>query len=107
MRHPLLGLAARFVKVLSPDYHLLTTDLLPVFRTRPSMISDEGKGKGYVEEPTHRGADDRGAQTTGSGSEGRGCGAGGRGIEAHDLRLESEVRWDGCERGAGSQAVAG
>ncbi len=25
-------------------------DLLPSFRTSPSMISDEGKGKGYVEE---------------------------------------------------------
>jgi hypothetical protein len=29
------------------------------------------------------------------------------GIEAHDLCLESDVRWDGCERGAGGEATAG
>jgi len=83
------------------------TDVIPVFRTSPSMISDEGKGKGYVEEQAHRGADDRGAETTGGGAQGGGCGAGSRGVEAHDLRLEGEVRRDGCERGAGSEAVAG
>jgi hypothetical protein len=27
--------------------------------------------------------------------------------QAHDLRLEDEVRRDGCKRGAGSEAVAG
>src|SRR5271170_2006132 len=82
------------------------SDLLPVFRTSPSMISDEGKGKGYVEEQAHRGADDRSAQTTGSGAQGGGRGAGSRGVEAHDLRLEGEVRWHGREPGAGGQAVA-
>ena len=43
-----------------------TCDLLPAFRTSPSMISDEGKGKRYVEEQAHGSADDRGAETTGS-----------------------------------------
>ena len=43
-------------------------DLLPVFRTSPSMISDEGKGKGYVEEQAHGSADDRGAEATRGGS---------------------------------------
>ena len=27
-------------------------------------------------------------------------------IETHDLRLEGEVRWHGCEPGPGSEAVA-
>jgi hypothetical protein len=27
--------------------------------------------------------------------------------KAHDLCLESEVRWHGCEPGAGSEATAG
>ena len=45
-----------------------TFDLLPVFRTSPSMISDEGKGKGYVEEQAHGSADDRGAEATRGGS---------------------------------------
>ncbi len=41
------------------------TDLLPVFRTSPSMISDEGKGKRYVEEPAHGSGDDWRAEAAG------------------------------------------
>src|SRR5271155_2443690 len=43
-------------------------DVLPAFHTSPSMISDEGKGKRYVEEQAHGGADDWGAEAVGSGS---------------------------------------
>src|SRR5271168_1915772 len=82
-------------------------DLLPAFRTSPSMISDEGKGKGYVEEQAHGSGDDWSAETTGGGAESGGCGAGSGSIEAHDLCLEGEVRRHGCKPGAGSQAVAG
>jgi len=39
-------------------------DLLPAFRTSPSMISDERKGKEYVEEQAHGSGDDRGAEAT-------------------------------------------
>ncbi len=46
---------------------LVQPDLIPSFRTKLSMISDDGKRKRYVEEQAHRGADDRGAETTGSG----------------------------------------
>ena len=81
-------------------------DLLPIFRTKLSMISAKERGSGYVEEQSHRGADDRGAETTGSGPEGGRCGAGSGGVEAHDLRLEGEVRRDGSERSAGGEAVA-
>ena len=35
------------------------------------MISDEGKGKGYVEEQAHGSADDRGAEAVGGGAQGR------------------------------------
>jgi hypothetical protein len=45
-------------------------DLPPDFRTSPSMISDEGKGKGYVEEQAQRGADDRGAEAVRGGAKG-------------------------------------
>jgi len=43
-------------------------DLLPAFRTSPSMISDEGKGKRDVEEQAHGSADDRGAEAARSGT---------------------------------------
>ena len=39
-------------------------------------------------------------------SKGGGRGAGSGRVKAHDLRVESEVRRDGCEPGAGSQATA-
>ena len=42
-----------------------------------------------------------------AGRKGGGCGAGSGGVEAHDLRLESEVWRHGCEPGTGSEAVAG
>src|SRR5271167_4860515 len=87
--------------------HKGAPDLLPAFRTSPSMISDEGKGKGYVEEQAHGSGDDWSAETTGGGAESGGCGAGSGSIEAHDLCLEGEVRRHGCKPGAGSQAVAG
>jgi putative transposase len=35
------------------------SDLLPIFRTKLSMISAKERGSGYVEEQSHRGADDR------------------------------------------------
>src|SRR5213593_1008094 len=70
------------------------------------MISSKERGKVYVEEPAHGGADDRCAEAVGGGAQGRGRGAGSGRVQAHDLRLESEVRRDGCERGAGSEAVA-
>src|SRR5208282_2319987 len=82
-------------------------DLLPIFHTNLSMISSKERGKKHVEEQSHGGADDRGAETVGSGSQGGGRGAGSGGVEAHDLCLEGEVRRDGCERGTGSEAVAG
>jgi len=42
----------------------------------------------------------------GDRAEGRGRSAGSGGVEAHGLRLESEVRRDGGERRAGSETVA-
>src|SRR5271156_140792 len=50
------------------DVQRLGPDVLPAFHTSPSMISDEGKGKRYVEEQAHGGADDWGAEAVGSGS---------------------------------------
>ena len=41
------------------DLPLMVLDLMPVFRTSPNMISDEGKGKEDVEERAHRSGDDR------------------------------------------------
>src|SRR5712692_2367361 len=82
-------------------------DLLPCIRTKLSMICAKERGRGYVEEQAHGSADDRGAQTTGSRTQGGRRGARSRRVEAHDLRLESEVRRDGRESGAGSEAVAG
>ena len=81
-------------------------DLLPSFRTKLSMISAKERGREYVEEQAHGSADDRGAEASGGGAEGGRRGAGSGRVEAHDLRLEGEVRRDGCERGAGSEAVA-
>jgi hypothetical protein len=82
-------------------------DLLPEIRTKLNMISEIGKGEEHVEEQAQRGADDRGAEAARGGAEGGGCGAGSGGVQAHDLRLEGEVRRDGCEPGAGGEAVAG
>src|SRR5271157_2003729 len=47
-------------------------DLLPIFRTKLSMISAKERGSGYVEEQSHRGADDRSAEATGGGAQGGG-----------------------------------
>src|ERR1019366_411714 len=71
------------------------------------MIWQFGKGEEHVQSEAHRGGDHCSAQAGGGGAEGGGCGAGSGSVQAHDLRLESEVRWDGRERGAGSEAVAG
>jgi hypothetical protein len=87
------------------DLLTLASDLLPWNRTGLSMISDCGKGTRHVEERAQRSADDRGAQTTGSGTQGGGRGARSGGVQAQDLRLESEVRRDGRKRGAGSEAI--
>jgi hypothetical protein len=47
----------------SSVHHMLRSrDLIPVFRKDPSMISDEGKGNEDVEEQTHGGADNWGAE---------------------------------------------
>jgi CubicO group peptidase (beta-lactamase class C family) len=43
-------------------------DLIPSFGTKLSMISAKERGSGYVEDQAHRGADHRGAETTGSGT---------------------------------------
>ena len=61
----------------------LRSDLLPVFRTSPSMISDEGKGKSDVEEQAYGSADDRGAETDRGGAQGGRCGQRGGRVEAH------------------------
>ncbi len=37
---------------------------------------------------------------------GRGCGAGTGSVEAHALRLENDMRWDGCEPDPGSKRPA-
>jgi putative transposase len=52
-------------KTVSPK--MGSTDLIPSFRTQPSMISDEGKGKKDVEEQAHGSADDRCAETVEAG----------------------------------------
>ena len=52
------------------------------------MISDEGKGKKYVEEQAHGGADDRGAETTGGGTQG---GTVAWRIEYNEERLHSSL----------------
>jgi hypothetical protein len=54
------------------------------------MISDEGKGKGYVEEQAHRGADDRGAEAVGGRAQSRRRGERSRSIEAHNLRQKAK-----------------
>jgi len=83
------------------------SDLLPAFRTGPSMIPDEGKANKHVGEQAYRSSDHPGTEATGRRTQGGGRGPGSRRVETHDLRLEGEVRRDGCESGAGSQAVAG
>src|SRR5215831_13733588 len=83
-----------------------SSDLIPSFGTEASMISPKERGKN-VEQQAHRSADDCSPEAVGGRAEGGGCGAGSWSVQAHDLCLESEVRWDGCEPGAGGQAVAG
>jgi hypothetical protein len=56
------------------------------------MICAKERGRKYVEKQSHGGADDWSAETTGGGAQSGGRSAGGRRIEAHDLRLEGEVR---------------
>lgn len=62
------------------------------------MISAKGRGTGYVEEPTHGDADDRGAEAIGGGTQRGRRDAGSGRVEAHDLHLESEVRRDGVSQ---------
>src|SRR5579863_1647943 len=69
------------------------------------MISHFGKGERHVQSEAHRGGDYCSSQAGGGGADGGRSGAGGGGVQAHDLRLESEVRRDGGERGAGSEAI--
>src|SRR5581483_10091442 len=56
---------------------------------------------------TQRGADYSGAEAGRSWPGYRRRGAGTGCVEAHHLRLEVEIRRDGCERGSGSEAAAG
>jgi hypothetical protein len=49
------------------------------------MISGKGRGRRYVEEQSHGGADDRGAEAVGGRTQGGGRGAGGRRIETHTI----------------------
>jgi hypothetical protein len=60
----------------------------PAFHTSPSIISDE-----YAEEQAQGAADDWSIEAVGGRSEGGTGRAGSGSIEAHDLRLEGEVRW--------------
>jgi len=46
----------------------IVSDLIPCFRTKLSMISEERRGKRHVEESAHGSADDRGFKATGSGT---------------------------------------
>ena len=79
---------------------LLGCDLIPSFGTKLSMIFSERKGKRNVEEQAHGSADHCSAETSGGRADGRRNRPREWRIEAHDLRLESEVRRDGCEPGA-------
>src|SRR5438309_7281466 len=57
----------------------LASNLIPSFRTKLNMISSKERGRVYVEEQAHGGADDRGAEAVGGREEGGGCSArGGR-----------------------------
>jgi hypothetical protein len=71
------------------------------------MISDSEKGEEHVQEPAHRGADLRGVEAVGGRTETGGRGTGSGRVQAHDLCLESQVRRDGREPGAGGQAATG
>jgi hypothetical protein len=70
------------------------------------MIFAKERGRVYVEEQTHRGADDRCAEASRGGASRRGCGTRGGGFEALALRLKGEAWWHGREPSAGSEAVA-
>ena len=61
--------------VLGPRLTCRGDDLLPCFRTKLSMICAKERGRGYVEEQAHGGADDRGAETARGRSQSGGCGA--------------------------------
>src|SRR5439155_9939820 len=52
----------------------------------------ERKGNKHVSEQAQRGGDDRGLETGRRRASRRGCGAGSGGNEAHDIRVEGEVR---------------
>src|ERR1700674_5698828 len=71
------------------------------------MILQLGEGERHVQRKAHGSGDNWGTEAVGGGAEGGRCGTGSGGVQAHDLRLEGEVRRDGSERGAGSKAVAG
>ena len=83
-----------------------TSDLIPSFGTKLSMIFANERGRVYVEEQAHGSADDWGTEAGGGGAKGGRRGARGGRVQAHALRLEGKVRWHGCEPGAGSEAVA-
>ena len=61
-------------------------------------VGERGK---YVKEPAQRGGDHCGAEAGRRRAQGGGCGAGSGHVHAHDLRVEGEVRRDGCKPGAG------
>src|SRR5689334_16424648 len=108
-RHPAVrvrGICAVAASRFTQVQRNRNSDRFPSFRTKLSMITAKGRGRAYVEEQAHGGADDRGAEATGGGAQGRGLGAGSGAVQAHDPCLEGEVRRDGCEPGAGDQTAA-
>src|SRR5437016_6421495 len=90
-------------KCTMPAVMVLTCSLIP---HEIDYDFVERKGNKHVSEQAQRGGDDRGLETGRRRASRRGCGAGSGRVKAHDLRVEGEVRGDGCEPGAGSEAVA-
>ena len=80
--------------------------MIPLNRPEWNTILDEGKGKADEQEQAQLGPDYWGAEAGGSGSISGGYGSGPRRFQAHDLRLEVEVRRHGGERGAGGEQQA-
>ena len=89
-----------------PVQEALADDLIPGIRPKGSMISDERKGNGDVEENAEHRADHRCVEATGSGPDCGGDGARSGCFQAHHLRLEVAVRRHGSERSRGTACAA-
>jgi putative transposase len=83
------------------------SDMTPLNRPKWNTILDERKGKRMSKSKAHRGADNWGAEGGRNWAIGRGCGSGPGRVQAHDLRLEVEVRMHGRERGEYATEEAG